>query len=49
LNPTVFEDAEWIELEGQKHSMVFSYGPQVVEVILAWLERRALLPKEGAR
>lgn len=48
LNPTVFEDAEWVELEGLKHSMVFSNGPQIVEAILAWLEKRDLMPKPAA-
>jgi pimeloyl-ACP methyl ester carboxylesterase len=45
LNPSVFEDAEWVELDGLEHSMVFSHGPQVVEAILAWLAKRDLMPK----
>lgn len=45
LNPTVFEDAEWVEFEGLKHSMVFSHGPQIAEAILTWLEKRDLMPE----
>jgi pimeloyl-ACP methyl ester carboxylesterase len=48
LNPTVFDDAEWVEFEGLKHSMAFSHGPQMVEAILAWLEKRDLMPEEGS-
>jgi pimeloyl-ACP methyl ester carboxylesterase len=45
LNPTVFGGAKatkWIEIEGGRHSMVFSHGPRVAAEILAFLAEQGL-------
>ena len=41
LNSTVFTGAKatkWVEIEGGRHSMVFSHGPRVAAEILAFLD-----------
>jgi pimeloyl-ACP methyl ester carboxylesterase len=43
LNPTVFTNAKatrWVEIEGGRHSMVFSHGPRVAAEILAFLDEQ---------
>jgi pimeloyl-ACP methyl ester carboxylesterase len=45
LNPTVFGGAKatkWVEIEGGRHSLVFSHGPRVAAEILAFLEEQGL-------
>lgn len=42
LTPSVFHDAEYVEIPGGKHSMVFSKGPEFVRTIFDFLDRRAM-------
>jgi len=42
LSPTVFQDAELVEFEGYDHAMIFGHGPEMVEAMLAFFDRRNL-------
>jgi pimeloyl-ACP methyl ester carboxylesterase len=47
LNPTVFEDATFVEFDGYKHAMVYSKGPELVGAVFDFLEKRGLLSPNG--
>ena len=43
-NHTQFDDAKQISIEGGLHSMVFSEGPQLVKMMVAFFLKKGLLP-----
>lgn len=42
LTPTVFPDAELREFEGFEHDMAFTHGPELVDAMFEFLDRRGL-------
>jgi pimeloyl-ACP methyl ester carboxylesterase len=40
LSPGVFKDADLVEFENFKHSMVFSHGTELVEAMFDFLKKR---------
>jgi pimeloyl-ACP methyl ester carboxylesterase len=42
LTPSVFPDAEFKEFEGYEHDMVFTHGPELVDAMTEFLDRRSL-------
>ncbi len=47
--PAAFSDAELLEFEGYGHSMVFEHGPEMVEAMRSFLERRGLATRRYAQ